>query len=318
MNKPSKRHLPKSNERRLEDIAVQEDSTDLRTRAMLIRLTAGMWRGKGRDDSVSDELRERAGGKGKVGTFTKHYMDPEVVSKIEQTYWNARRYHRSITLPWGDDLKRLLASQSFFAYKQTMAKFEREFWMHVDEYVRNYRSNVQAQRVRLGKMWRESDYPSEQEVRGMFRFAVLVEPIPTSDDFRLSLSQDEEKDLKRAYDEEMRARMKGAVQDVFDNIRDTVETLQGKLADPDANIRSTTFGALRKLVATLPQLNSIVQDPNITALGKQIAETLLDVDVDAVAHDSRVRKATKSKADTLLDALKPLQQAWSVAPATPQ
>lgn len=297
------------------DVAVPTDvqadsSRSLHERAMLVRSTISRWYGTGADEEVVADLRKQHGATGEIGSFTKRFMTRDRLRKINAVTSDARKYHKQMTLPWGDSGMRLLNVAQFFEYKKKMSAFERDFYLAVEEFLQDYPKAVQDQKNRLQGMWRESDYPSIDAMRHRFRFSVLVEPLPTSDDFRVKLSAEESVELKREYENEMRSRMKGAVQDVFERVQETVGELQQKLSDPDASIRSTSFDALRKLVASLPQLNAVVQDPHITQLGREIAKDLLTLDPASIKDDVKARSTAKSKADSILAALKPLRQSW--------
>lgn len=298
----------------LGDFDLPKDSADetrsLHERAMLVRSTISRWYGSGADHEVVEEIRKSKEAKGQVGSFTKRLMTRDRLKKINRITNDARKYHKSVTLPWGDSGARLLNVTQFFDYKKKMSTFERDFYLAVEEFLGVYVHAVHAQKERLGKLWRETDYPTLDEMRDRFRFSVLVEPLPSSEDFRIKLSADEASEIKKEYEAEMRSRLKGAVHDVFARVQETVSEVQEKLADPDAQIRSTTFEALRKLVASLPQLNAVVRDPAIAKLGNEIASNLLTMDTDAIKHDAKTRSTAKKKADDILAALKPLRSNW--------
>lgn len=304
-------------EKSLADIEVSAPATDkdtrsLRERAMLVRSTVSRWYGTGADEEVVADIAARAEAKGSVGSFTKRFMSRDRLSKINTITSEARRFHKQKTLPWGDSGARLLSVQSFFVYKKQMTSFERDFYVAVEEFLEGYPKFVQEEKHRLGKLWRQSDYPSVDQMRQRFRFSVLVEPLPTADDFRLDLSKEEQEEIKRDYDNEMRARLKVAVHDVFKRAEEAVTELREKLADPDSKLRPSSLEGLRKLVASLPELNNVLQDPSIAQLGKNIASDLLSVSMDTVKHDKQTRNQTKNKADAILAALKPLQHDWGM------
>ncbi len=294
-----------------EQQAVQDDTRSLQERAMLVRSTISRWYGTANDEEVVAEIRQSKEAKGEIGSFTKRLMTRDKFSKISSITNEARKFHKQMTLPWGDSGARLLNVTQFFEYKRKMSGFERDFYIAVEAFLEQYQHAVAEQKERLGKMWRESDYPSLEVMRQRFRFAVLVEPLPSSDDFRIKLSKDEALEIRAEYEAEVKARLKAAVKEVFERVQETVGDLQGKLADPDAQIRSTTFEPLRKLVASLPQLNAVVQDPNIASLGNSIAKELLALDPGAVKDDKAVRSEAKKKADNILAALKPLRNQWN-------
>ena len=288
-----------------EDIA-----RSLHERAMLVRSTISRWYGLGADEEIVAELRTAKKATGDIGSFTKRFMTRDRLRKINAVTAEARKYHKSVTLPWGDAGARLLNVQQFFEYKKKMSAFERDFYIAVEEFLAQYPQAILDQRERLGELWHEHDYPSVEAMRHRFRFTVLVEPLATGEDFRVKLSKDESEELRREYDAEVRVRMKGAVQDVFERVQEAVQELAEKLADSDASIRKTSFDGLRRLVASLPQLNAIVQDPNIAQLGNAIARELLSLDAGEVKESPAVRTSAKQKADNILAVLKPLRQSW--------
>lgn len=283
----------------------------LRERAVLARLSIGCWTGSGKDEQIVEKLRQEAGGNGKVGTFTKKYMSRDYIpfSNIHTVINVARAYHKKMTLPWGDAGVRVLPASVFLEYKKQMTTYERDFAVAVDLFFAGYNEAVEIQRERLGKMWDARDYPTEEQLRRKFRLQCVVEPIPTADDFRLKLSKERAQEIRQDYEEEVKDRMRGAVLEVYANIREVVETLKDKVDDPSNKIQNRTFAPIRRLVQTLGPLNSIVQDPNITALEKRLATELLSVDVNA--DEAIVRKESRTKADSILAALKPLQQSWT-------
>lgn len=291
--------------------AVTDTRHSLQERALLVRSAVSRWYGTGADEEVVAELRAANNANGEIGTFTKRYMDRQRLAKINSITADWRKYHREVTLPWGDSGARLLSIDAFFAYKKRAASAERDFYIAVEEMLADYPKAVDAQKTRLGDLWRAHDYPSVDALRERFKFNVLVEPIPLSDDFRLRLSKDEAEELKKSYDQEVKVRMRGAVRDVFQRMQEVVAELNDKLGDPSANIRKGSFESLRKLCAALPQLNAVVQDGQIAALGRQIASDLLSADAHAINEDTAARSDVKSKADKVLAALKPLQHNWS-------
>lgn len=287
-----------------------DPSRGIQERALLVRTATAFWHGTNTDHVITKEICDAKDVRGVGGRFVKIAMDPGVLKKLYKIIRDWRKYEREHSLPWGDDNRRLLSIESFFAYKKQAAVAAREFDLAVDELVREYPKAVAKQRERLQKMWRAEDYPSVHELRDCYSLRMFVEPIPTGDDFRVKLSKNEAEEIRQAYDAEIKARLKDAVRNVFDQMNELVTALRDKLADSDASLRKGSFEALRKLVDVLPQLNAAVQDPHIRELGNQIARDLLALDAAEVNDDQGMRNTAKSKADKLLAALKPLRANW--------
>ena len=280
--------------------SIPVDQGTLRERAMLVRFTVGRWYGVGADDQVTEEVRTKHSAVGEVGVFIKRFMSRSYLAKINAVTNDARRYSKAMTLPWGDGNTRLLASALYFEYKTAMTKYESEFTEAVNEFLKDYDGHIESMKTKLNGLFKDDDYPNEQQLRERFRFDLQLAPIPSAEDFRVDLGAEEMARVRRDIEQEVEVSLKGASREVWDNLYNRIEKLRERLKSSDKQVRSVLFDHLREDLALLPKLN-LTNDPQLTAVGLRIQKEILEgLDVGAMREDDAVRSEVAKKADGIL------------------
>lgn len=285
--------------------ALSESS--IRERALLVRFSIGRWYGSGADESVVHEVRVAKEATGEIGSFTKRLMKRDRLGEINRITTEARKYHKIMTLPWGDSGNRLLAVEMFMEYKSRMTKYEQDFNIAVDNFLKQYLVFVEDEKKNLRGLWKASDYPDVEAMRSRFRFGLAVEPLPDASDLRIKLSKEQSEEIKHEIEERMRDSLHGALSDVYERIAEQIADAKEKLDASDPKLRTAMFGGLQELLALLPRMN-LLKDPKLTALGAQIQKDLLSVPVDALKDSATQRASVSSKAGALLKNIAALQK----------
>lgn len=273
----------------------------LQERAMLVRLSHGRWYGQAADEQVVSEVREKAKATGDVGTFTKRLMERQHLAAINAVVNDARKYHKAMTLPWAEPF-RILSADLFLDYRATMADYESKFEKAVREFLQRFDELKESEKKRLGKLYRESDYPSHERLKARFFVKVRFEAIPDADDFRVRLSGEDINTVREQIQAEVSANLREATIEIWKRLHELVKKLRDTLKDSDAGIRGSLFGNLKDIVAVMPKLN-LTGDKKLEALTKRVQEELLNEDVAAVKDDEALRKTVAKKADDILDAM---------------
>ena len=288
-----------------EPVATALNESTLRERALLVRFTIGRWYGSGADEAVVHEIRSSKEATGEIGSFTKRMMKRERLAAINSVTTVARKYHKMMTLPWGDTGARLLSSDAFVEYKKRMTQYEQEFNVAVEEFLAGYEKFAEEEKKNLGKLWKQTDYPSVDEMRMNFRYLVSVDILPDSSDIRVKLSKEQAEEIQHDVEQRMQESLRGAVGDIYARIREQIEDAQQKVdgGHPRANL----FKGLQDLLVLLPQLN-VTRDPNLTKLATEIQRDLLSVAPDDLKASATTRSATSKKAGALLAGIALLQK----------
>jgi hypothetical protein len=281
----------------------EEKTGVLRERAMLVRFSVSRWYGTGADEEVVQDLKEKHSARGDIGTFTKRFMSRDRMGAINAVTNEARKFHKTMTLPWGDSGSRLLNADLFFDYKKEMTAFEMRFGAAVEEFLARFPEFVKQEKERLNGLFKEGDYPSAEALRKRFTWRLDIEPIPSAEDFRVDLGEDELHRIRHDIEHRVEEAVKEASGEIYARIGELVSNLQEKLTDADAQVRESLFVHLKEMVVVLPKLN-MTNDPHLAAIGEQITKDLLAQTADEVRDDPKKRNDVAKKAGKILDAMK--------------
>lgn len=273
----------------------------LQERAMLVRLATGRWYGRGADESVVQDAREKAGARGDIGTFTKRLMERQHLAAIDAVVNDARKYHKAMTLSWAEPF-RILSADLFLDYRATMAEYESKFETEVRKFLKRFDELKAGEKARLKGLFKESDYPSHDALKKRFYISVRFEAVPDADDFRVRLGGEDIAEVKKQIEEQVTAGLREATVELWRRLHDLVKKLRDVLASSDASVRGALFDHLKEIVAIMPRLN-LTGDPKLDALTQRVAKELLAEDVGAIKEDDKLRNDLAKKADSILDAM---------------
>lgn len=289
--------------------------TSLAERAMITRLSLGLWSGMAVDPEVSEEVSEshRADLK-QAGRYSKRLVANHYMRGISSAANLARQTHRILTLPWTDDGTRILAIRGFTHYTEQMRLRRLACEKAFDDFcdagnVDNYKKEA---KIRLGTMYNADEYPSSGEMRKKFHFRVEMDKVPMANDFRNVKPKDLTAEQVDAIAKDIEARgeerLNKAMKDVFQRVYDVTSKMSEKLRDykPSADgkasenrFRDTLITNALELAELLPSLN-VTDDPKITELHKQLKEELGEHSPEILRDDAKARVATAKRAEAIM------------------
>lgn len=283
--------------------------TKLSERAMLVALHISSWSGMKHDREVTEEVNESHKADKQAGRFNKRIVASSFLQGISAAHSNARKVHQVYTLPWEDDGTRILATAGYINYTSMMKECRLKTEAEVKLLNGQRPAIMKDAKTRLGTMFNEDDYPTDEEIMEKFGFDVEVKPMPDSTDFRAKLSDDTTKAIIKDIERRTNQRLENAMNDVFNRVVDAVGKLSEKLrayAPPkDGNkaegvIRDSLVYNIHELATNVLPILNVTNDDRIVQLQKQLLEDLVDNSPEILRADSKVRALTISKADKLL------------------
>jgi hypothetical protein len=209
-----------------------------------------------------------------AGRYNKLLVSKVHTDPINKVVGAARTFHYENTLCWGDNNERLLPTKNYFSYINEMSKFKAEFDNAVLHFFKNYDGVIAEARIRLNGMFKDSDYPSKNEIENKFAFRTSFMPVPSSD-VRLGLDNEEVEKLKSEIEAEINERLSGAVKDIWKRIKEQLAHMRDKLADSDAIFRDSLYTNLKDLIDLLPKLN-VTEDKTIAKVCADLQNLVSD------------------------------------------
>ena len=116
--------------------------------------------------------------------------------------------------------------------------------------------------VRLGALANPADYPSRSEIRAKFDAKINFFPIPSTNDFRIDVSEEDKAEMAKAIKDAEAGVAKYLVKELLAPVKRFVDKLSVPIGEDGSVFRDTLVDNIVELVERLPALN-IANDPDV-------------------------------------------------------
>jgi hypothetical protein len=272
--------------------------------AVLVELNISVWPASKVDRETTDAVNTNASAVRDASQTKKNLFAGTSMRKdIDKFAARIRLYHNQHTLPWADKGQRLLPTKLFMEYKQTMDAHEHTFNMMCNNFFIMYPQLVQDASLSLGTMYKASDYPELEDVRGKFGFRRSVDPIPESGDFRLDVSNSDLEDIKAQYESKFSERLADAMKAPWERLHTTLTAMSEKLTDNGDDEKKRYHDSLltnaQDLCGLLTKLN-VTNDPKLEEARQDLERALVGKDIESIKEMAIVRENLKQKVDAII------------------
>jgi hypothetical protein len=270
-------------------------------RAMLAAVHISIWTAIKHDRKVSREVAEQHGAYAGAGRYNKQLLrEAERLESLRSLSGQIRQYFYKITLPWSDEGYRLLPAHFYFELTTKMREFEQAFAQQVEEFLAVYPSYIEQVRPELNGLFREEDYPSTDKLRNKFGVKLEVLPIPSGNDFRVTLSEEEQARVAREIDENVRQSLQKGTADLWVRLKGVVAHMVGRLNEPESRFHASLVTNICELVELLPRLN-VNQDEELNRFAGEIRDRLCGFTARDLKKNEILRAATANDAAQILN-----------------
>lgn len=276
-------------------------------KAMLARLKISRWGASKHDKTISAEIAEQHQADPTMGRYSKRLVASDTLEIIRQIATRARHHHYEHTLPWLDDGARVLPAAMYFDYMAKQNALKAEFESAVADFVYNYPVILTAAQDKLGTLFDPADYPDKNQIAAKFSIVTDVDPMPTAEDFRVALSEDENARIRESIQVRLDEGVEGAMHEVwsrmFTTVGTMVERLRGYEVDADGKVQTTFRDSvvenMRELVELLPKLN-ITSSNQLEDMRHRLSDDLCQIDAKDLRTDEQAREKVANKAEAIL------------------
>jgi hypothetical protein len=272
----------------------------IRERAMLAAVHISIWTAVKHDRKVSRDVAQQHGAHEGAGRYNKQLLrEAEKLESLRSLSGQIRQYFYTITLPWSDEGYRLLPAHFYFELTAKMREFEQAFTQQVEEFLAVYPSYIEQVRPELNGLFREEDYPSAEKLQNKFGVRLEVLPIPIGEDFRVTLSQEEQSRVAHEIDENVRQSLKRGTEDLWVRLKDVVTHMVERLKEPESRFHASLVTNVFELVDLLPRLN-VNQDEELNRFAQEIKDRLCGFTARDLKKNEILRVATANDAALIL------------------
>jgi hypothetical protein len=273
--------------------------------AILVDLFIAVYSGRKQDKRTQEEVTNAKGAASKraASVYKSLFAECRELDDINKFQARARQMHYKLTLPWSDSGTRIIPVSEFTAYKETMSKYEEEFYDLVGAFLDKYDTLVAAAAFQLGTLFDRREYLTREQVRNRFSFNVATSPLPTAGDFRLDIEAEVQQDLVDMYEKRMSDQVAKANQDAWTRLYEVLARMSDRLTvDEDGKKRKfhdTLVSNAEELCDLLTRLN-VAGDPSLERARGRLQDALVGVSPDALRKEDSTRTEVKQKVDAIL------------------
>jgi hypothetical protein len=196
-------------------------------------------------------------------------------------------------------MERHRASSITNAHWRLLGEFDRAFSRSVEELLEVYPSYIEQVRPQLNGPFREEDYPSAEKLRANFGVKVEVLSVSSGDDFRATLSEEEQARVAREIDESVRQSLNRGTKDLWVRVTAVVIHMVDKLNEPESRFHASLITNVLDLVDLLPRLN-VNQEEERNRFAAEIKDRLCNYNAHDLKKNEILRVATASGAAQIL------------------
>lgn len=259
-------------------------------KAMLVLLRISCWSGRRFDRKLTDEVCKSKSARSGAARVNKNLAEgSSELQAVMKCYGAIRQFVYAQTLPWADTGARILPVSNYFEFSKGVSTLIRAAEAAVLNLRWAYPGIIKRAEVALNGMFDRGDYPSESQLESLFSVSVDFRPMPEAADFRVVLSNDEDKRIREEIEAQLKGALTDAMADLWRRLREAVDHMAKKLGEPGAIFRDSLVGNVRELVDLIPRLN-LTGDASLEDVAAEVKSKLADLDPD-VLRESEVDRA---------------------------
>jgi hypothetical protein len=273
----------------------------LNEKALLIDLSIKLWGISKQDKKVTHEVANTYQVDATAGRYTKHILKSAEYDAIKKTSGEIRTFFYQNTLPWGTTA-RIRPTKDYDKFNTKLSELINKFDIDVNTFLNVVDDRIKEAQNYLKNMFNPNDYPSRNELKRKFGVHVKVLPLPTEDDFRVSLNAQEVNKIKEQLKKENKKSFINATVNIRQQLQGVVEHIATTLQDKDKKFKNSLTGNLARLIDTLPAFN-FDNDSDFDKLINDCKQ-LLTYTPDQLRQDKLARQSIADKAEVIKEDIK--------------
>lgn len=280
----------------------------LTERAVLVDLTLSRSSLTCTDREVSKKVQRDFNAAHASGRYTKNLFPqkPREVLAVTTIFNELMATYRRMTLPW-DRAWRLMPRDRYDDFAREVAKARRELEAAVEQLVKAFPRLKQEAAMLLGRMYREEDYPTVDDLVEQHSIDVKFAPLADASDFRVALPEEALASLRKEYEASAQEAVRAAMSDVWARLHDALTMLRDAC---DREEKETKHGARVRVKSALIENTlqtaqdigalNITNDQNLERVRKEVIAQVKRIDIEGFRGDSAVRETVKRNVDAIL------------------
>lgn len=269
---------------------------NISARTLLITLQVSQWSARREDKRETDSITSKHNAKSRAARVNKSlFPSCNELADIHKATSELRKYVMRVSLPWMSNGQRIIRSSEYMNVTQEIAKRKAKWEGLVNKFLADYDNHVARAAYDLGTLYDANDYPPATRVAQMFGISATFSPVPTSNDFRVTMANEHLDKIKADLEEATRAQVQDSMAEAYSRLRDVLSHAADKLLTKDAIFRNSLVENVHEVCDNIDALN-IADDPRLTKLANEMSRVFDSYDVKELRKDEDIRTIVGDKA----------------------
>ncbi|MBT7307104.1 MAG: hypothetical protein HN842_02750 [Gammaproteobacteria bacterium] len=280
----------------------------IQDKSMLISMKFTMIGQTKKDTEVTDLANNTAHAQKEAGRYVKNLYAKNALKEVNSAKNAIRELWVQNSSPWGEDGQRIMPSALYASFSADYRRMRADWEIEVTRFIQLREELIEEAKIRLGDMFDNSLYPTQEEMEERFDIEVSVNPVPDGDDFRIEAADIDSEEIKTQINSQVKERTSEITTDLFKRLHGVVNNMHERLTiimeDDGEGSRKKSFkdslvGNIQDLVSVLPELN-LNKDPNIARLTEEVRKKLLP-EPNELRNNYETLRDTQRSAEAILD-----------------
>lgn len=280
------------------------------TQCMIVSLSISRWYGFARDAQLGRDVATAHQADSDTANVSKRLMPSSALKDVNSSLTAVRNHFYKNTLPWRDNGDRLLTRKMYMEFVEEHEALRTKADAAIEKFItQDYPRELDRAEFRMGGIFNAEDYPSQNELRALYRVRLDFEPVGDASDFRVDMDQAHVDQIRQSIEQGVNARVATAMQEVWERLSKTLKHFHDRMADTDASFKRATVDNLREIAEVLPKLN-VLDDPDLEAIRLDIEQHLAGYDAADLRSDPAKREAATTEAKRIMSTMNGFMSAF--------
>jgi len=288
----------------------------LTTKTMLVKLTIEMLGTSGKDNSTTVLVNNHLQTNQNAGYYKKCKLDNESIKDVKSTAEAARKIHKELTRPFGDDKWRLLPAVRVKEWTTEIRAAKRAFEYAVSDLNPRWPAIIATQKKRLtsiNSMFDPNDYPFVKkdnnpdgyiiepnvDLSKYYIFNEDMQAMPDKGHLILDIEADLIKEIKNQMAKNHEQKMRDSKLELWRRLIEPVENM-ANICINDKKVFASLTQNIEKELDILADLN-VTNDIDLTNAINDVRKNLVGYTPGQIREDKRLKSDLGMKAKLLSD-----------------
>lgn len=272
---------------------------------VLAAFSYGTISGSKRDPMITAEVIEQKHAESDAGSWSNKIFPAKTCGKVNAfTKLNKhlgamRSFANNSTYVFEDKLWRILPEKRILTYKQVVEVDGKETFKELLEtFIQELPTLVDLARIGRAEAFKESDYPTPEEIRDRYYYEVNYRPIPSSAGLNAEVMQEAIDKLNLLHQQ----RLQEANTTLIQRFMEPFKTLTEQLKNPNGRKIAPVIETIKELADSIPSLD-LSGNQELLALASDVSATFSALKPEILRQDEELQKTLGQMADKTIAAL---------------